>query len=187
MLCFNPRPSLSRGEAVTDLYVPPFDVCFNPRPSLSRGEAKVKRESAYPSRCFNPRPSLSRGEAAIDQVELGGVALVSIHAPRCRGAKPVTSTPSTSREKFQSTPLVVEGRSQTPTSAERKRQSFNPRPSLSRGEAVRPLQDRGRPRVSIHAPRCRGAKHAAWDAARGAQKVSIHAPRCRGAKPATTC
>ena len=111
------------------------------------------------SRSFNPRPSLSRGEAMIGQL-IGLQALVSIHAPRCRGAKPPTSRqrPSKSRS-FQSTPLVVEGR------------------SISQSRRLRSACC-----VSIHAPRCRGAKPE-WRAVSDmAWAVSIHAPRCRGAK-----
>ena len=59
---------------------------------------------------------------------------------------------------FQSTPLVVEGRS------------------------ADYMANAPQKRVSIHAPRCRGAKPFVVNMAHGGKVVSIHAPRCRGAK-----
>ena len=104
------------------------------------------------------------------------------------------------------TPLVVEGRCSTKSSALLSGKSFNPRPSLSRGDAIycgadrmivkgfqsTPLVVEGRclgirrgvavrTGVSIHAPRCRGAMRNHAGTCPGAFLVSIHAPRCRGA------
>jgi len=44
------------------------------------------------------------------------------------------------------------------------------------------LAIKARMRVSIHAPRCRGAKVLYSNYLDGVPQVSIHAPRCRGAK-----
>ncbi len=44
---FNPRPSLPRGEAVSDYYTEIARPGFNPRPSLPRGEAlDISRKAA---------------------------------------------------------------------------------------------------------------------------------------------
>ena len=108
---------------------------------------------------------------------------VSIHAPRCRGAKPISNTGVvTVRWQFQSTPLVVEGRSTAGNPSALATCSFNPRPSLSRGEAGRAPRDWRCAGVSIHAPRCRGAKPPGLFVSDDMLAVSIHAPRCRGAK-----
>ena len=205
--CFNPRPSLSRGEAGATSAGMDEWRCFNPRPSLSRGEAKsrcrVRRESQvsiHAPRCRGAKPFFgSNGRR--------GRQLVSIHAPRCRGAKPVPggtwrrpltfqstplvvegrsactcrprlwsnpfqSTPlvvegrsamaprcSASISVFQSTPLVVEGRSATSRSTANSSRSFQSTPLVVEGRS--PLRYCGGHHaggVSIHAPRCRGAK-----------------------------
>ena len=63
------------------------------------------------------------------------VAKVSIRTPRCRGAMPDKHTGEILPEMFQSAPLVAEGRCVRSGSALRRRQRFNPHPSLPRGDA----------------------------------------------------
>ncbi len=58
---------------------------------------------------------------------------------------------------FQSTPLVVEGRCVQGLMRRPARRRFNPRPSLSKGDARRNQRLRRQAEVSIHAPRCRRA------------------------------
>jgi len=59
---------------------------------------------------------------------------------------------------------------------------FNPRHPLPGGEAWRCLYLRAACRVSIHATRCRVAKHLLRVSLRMKDEVSIHATRCRVAK-----
>ncbi|MEN9479079.1 MAG: hypothetical protein RLZZ298_474 [Pseudomonadota bacterium] len=129
---------------------------------------------------FNPRPSLPRGDA-VSAEQADYQMTVSIHAPRCREAMHGRPARRPTKIRFQSTPLVAERRcirpclympgqsrfQSTPLVAERRCgpeiklhlrfPSFNPRPSLPRGDAgkvrvfIRPIH------VSIHAPRCREA------------------------------
>jgi len=108
-------------------------------------------------------------------------------------------------EQFQSTPPVAEGRcAKGGTGRVQDGSCFNPRPPLPRGDATAFAVGRAPHRVSIHAPRCRGAMP--WPPACPARRtrfqstppvaegrclaessftlavpVSIHAPRCRGA------
>ncbi len=153
---------------------------FNPRPSLPRGDAQFLRVdqqrrvvSIHAPRCreamrccrcccgcredsFNPRPSLPRGDAEAHR-ETKRKAEVSIHAPRCREAMRLVKTGTPLVKLFQSTPLVAERRCSSsgwPVSAWL---SFNPRPSLPRGDAVNELAEAITTKVSIHAPRCREA------------------------------
>ena len=204
---FNPRPSLSRGEASTFASTAASVLLFQSTPLVVEGRSggRAPRDwrcagvSIHAPRCRGAKPP---GLFVSDDM-----LAVSIHAPRCRGAKQVLRLGSKAHQQFQSTPLVVEGRS----CALRGRRSpaipcFNPRPSLSRGEAGLSVVRSAPCPVSIHAPRCRGAKPpvhsnsgekcicfnprpslsrgeapcATWTLTPSA--VSIHAPRCRGAK-----
>ena len=107
---------------------------FNPRPPLPRGDAGAAPREARSVARFQSTPP--RGDARHNHSLTSIPTIVSIHAPRCRGAMP--------REPSCRWPACEH--------------SFNPRPPLPRGDAgpwrthLLPVQ-----RVSIHAPRCRGA------------------------------
>ncbi len=84
--------------------------------------------------------------------------LVSIHAPRCRGAKPWFYRYKSPVDEFQSTLPVAGERSVSGPWYRLPDVCFNPRSPLPGSEA---MQDEERTVflfVSIHAPRCRGAK-----------------------------
>ena len=67
---------------------------------------------------------------------LRGLArIVSIHAPRCRRAMHRCDRSGGAESRFQSTPLVVEGRCLSPAVRTSPSCCFNPRPSLSKGDA----------------------------------------------------
>ena len=108
---------------------------------------------------------------------------VSIHAPRCRGAKP-PSYLAASRLWLGFNPRPPLPGSEA-IKISRLRMSppcFNPRPPLPGSEALAAFFFAGGAAVSIHAPRCRGAKRLDADVLGNGLRVSIHAPRCRGAK-----
>ncbi len=132
--------------------------------------------------CFNPRPSLPRGASSLK--------LISAHRII----------------KFQSSPLVAEGRVDNAQSYFQTAIRFNPRPSLPRGASetsfcTAPISSSFNPRpslprgasayvegfagcngVSILAPRCRGARPSNAPTSVEQKTVSILAPRCRGAR-----
>ena len=108
--------------------------------------------------------------------------MVSIHAPRCRGAKRGITNAGSSGCTFQSTPPVAGERSRSPPTTAAPVPSFNPRPPLPGSEARRMTARTFHYLVSIHAPRCRGAKRPECLDRSDTDEVSIHAPRCRGAK-----
>ncbi len=135
------------------------------------------------------------------------VFVVSIHAPRCRGAMRRTRRRTLPMSRFQSTPPVAEGRCRMAAPVRCSAGCFNPRPPLPRGDASGVLLRWGNYQVSIHAPRCRGAMRQIAQPVRQRRRfqstppvaegrcdgdarlgrrggdVSIHAPRCRGAMP----
>jgi len=129
---------------------------FNPRPSLPRGDAPAP-STARAALLVSIRAPRCRGAMLLRDAELGLVALVSIRAPRCRGAMRGCHLSLPSLLVFQSAPLVAEGRCACLHRGSPKVDGFNPRPSLPRGDALSrdivwlPLI------VSIRAPRCRGA------------------------------
>ena len=182
---FQSTPLVVEGRSATHTRAPRSARCFNPRPSLSRGEAQAPRCPATASASFNPRPSLSRGEALADVGLPVFTAGVSIHAPRCRGAKQVAATSFEVQSCFNPRPSLSRGEAETHAASTSYDISFNPRPSLSRGEALTIPHEPVPPLVSIHAPRCRGAKRAERLEVFRFVGVSIHAPRCRGAKHLT--
>ncbi len=107
--------------------------------------------SIHAPRCRGAMPCVAR--VALSTVK------VSIHAPRCRGAmRGGTWTKPTAFTPFQSTPPVAGGRCLAGITLDFGSLGFNPRPPLPGGDAggviARRLTDH---RVSIHAPRCRGA------------------------------
>ena len=87
-------------------------------------------------------------------------SIVSIHAPRHRGAMPLPDQFVAHLIQFQSTPPVTEGRCAAETATDAAPQT-----------------------VSIHAPRHRGAMPCVTSLLRLVFPVSIHAPRHRGAMP----
>ncbi len=159
--------------------------CFNPRPPSPRGDAQRPGLPRPDRSGFNPRPPSPRGDA------LAGISDVFI------------------ARRFQSTPPVTEGRCADVRRDQQDDRGFNPRPPSPRGDAEslragarhhcrfnpRPPSPRGDAcghrgsgpagaRVSIHAPRHRGAMRCSHRNCRADQvQVSIHAPRHRGAMP----
>ena len=155
---------------------------FQSTPPVVEGRRTVRWLSTLTCTSFNPRPPLSRGEGRpcvhgdTDQLEP-----VSIHAPRCRGAKDKEPNMTDTTLKFQSTPPVVEGRRRARSPHAGDISCFNPRPPLSRGEGRRTTASCRPYRFQSTPPVVEGrrAMLPAWNS-KG--EVSIHAPRCRGAK-----
>ncbi len=86
--CFNPRPPLPRGDARHLHPQAQRPRRFNPRPPLPRGDAFSRHRQGTQRQGFNPRPPLPRGDAVMEIPFIDDVCVVSIHAPRCRGAMP---------------------------------------------------------------------------------------------------
>ncbi len=86
--------------------------------------------------------------------------LVSIHAPRCRGAMQREGSPGTPTNMFQSTLPVAGERCARRPKTRSVLTCFNPRSPLPGSDAPHRSGNAGRSRVSIHAPRCRGAMRA---------------------------
>ena len=107
--------------------------------------------------------------------------VVSIHAPRCRGAMPrkPSTTCSTMAVSIHAPRCRGAMRGYERGAFEAGR--FNPRSPLPGSDAAALGVALVGLVVSIHAPRCRGAMHRAALFNSGAYPVSIHAPRCRGA------
>ncbi len=111
---------------------------------------------------------------------------VSIHAPRCRGAKPWHDGRHADRRQVSiHAPRCRGAKPNDPLPIPGHHPSFNPRSPLPGSEARDIQRMRICLYVSIHAPRCRGAKPVASNTRLPVGAVSIHAPRCRGAKPFT--
>ena len=135
-------------------------ACFNPRPSLPRGDA-ASVPTPRPEATVSIHAPRCRGAMLHVDTSLLRVGFVSIHAPRCRGAMRGEEGAAEGKGLFQSTPLVAEGRCQLRlfnpriqsavsihaprcrgampicTSCQRDSfTSFNPRPSLPRGDAA---------------------------------------------------
>ena len=106
--------------------------------------------SIHAPRCRGAKP-------AMDTVFVSP-KIVSIHAPRCRGAKHASAVVRQRLEAFQSTLPVAGERSKSDSGFGSSLTSFNPRSPLPGSEARYAREHRGRQLVSIHAPRCRGAK-----------------------------
>ncbi len=182
---FNPRPSLPRGDATRRPASARRLSMFQSTPLVAEGRCLAARLTMYVRKGFNPRPSLPRGDAAAAEMPPAeiivsihaprcrgamprrrgrqvAVDVVSIHAPRCRGAMRVKALDYRTLSKFQSTPLVAEGRcvgggagghvKTVSIHAPRCRgamlshcccraatSGFNPRPSLPRGDALGPM------------------------------------------------
>ncbi len=109
---FNPRPPLPGGDAidhllsvgdgktVVSIHAPRCRGAmrdpgrrptrhrrrFNPRPPLPGGDASVHGDIHRHGFCFNPRPPLPGGDALSWSLPIIKTHVVSIHAPRCRGA-----------------------------------------------------------------------------------------------------
>ncbi len=180
---FQSTPPVAEGRCPPPIYCWIGRVCFNPRPPLPRGDAF--RRGSWPF-----------------------VPVVSIHAPRCRGAMQAQTDVAGANALFQSTPPVAEGRCDLYTAYTRWCRGFNPRPPLPRGDAPRPTaRQQGVGMFQSTPPvaegRCLGvgggfAANVVFQSTppvaegrcrsvTGCQLanrvVSIHAPRCRGAMP----
>ena len=165
----NPRKSFPEGEM------------FQSTPLVAEGRCQTGATVESLSAMFQSTPLVAEGRCLIlTDIPIRPTA-VSIHAPRCRGAMPSCHVGRTCRLLFQSTPLVAEGRCKYRQELFEGRRSFNPRPSLPRGDAQLPETDSAYWLVSIHAPRCRGAMPSGRMTSALPTSVSIHAPRCRGA------
>ena len=122
-------------------------------------EGRYEKDMAQQSvlTCFNPRPSRKRGATA-DYVAQTAQRLVSILAPLARGALPSSSTTrSTARIRFQSSPLSQEGRYAFFRQHCEEEPCFNPRPSRKRGATYDGENAYSPCLVSILAPLARGA------------------------------
>ncbi len=106
---FNPRPSSLRGATRGSSPGHQASWRFNPRPSSLRGATARRTLPAQPCRCFNPRPS-----------SLRGATVRSFLYTQCR-------------TRFQSSPLIAEGRYWRLPPHPDLFHRFNPRPSSLRG------------------------------------------------------
>ncbi len=88
--CFNPRPSLPRGEALVQTRYMRDHILFQPTPLVTERRSLECHVLYRRSSCFNPRPSLPRGEA-YKHKWTPVTTLVSTHAPRYREAKLVSN------------------------------------------------------------------------------------------------
>ena len=178
---------------------------FNPRPPLPGGDARCGRAMPTGPDSFNPRPPLPGGDAPLVSCPRGQI-LVSIHAPRCRGAMPAAklnpmknglfqSTPpvaggrclfirraQTTLAVFQSTPPVAGGRCPVICRSQSPAKWFQSTPPVAGGRCAR----RSRPRAidsgfqstpPVAGGRCLRSHVRKFPTG----NVSIHAPRCRGA------
>ncbi len=107
---------------------------FQSTPPVAEGRCGYRQRHPAPRLCFNPRPPLPRGDANTSQSGRESYR-VSIHAPRCRGAMPLTDYVRREALRFQSTPPVAEGRCRALVPGARLVIGFNPRPPLPRGDA----------------------------------------------------
>ncbi|CAI07958.1 hypothetical protein ebA3256 [Aromatoleum aromaticum EbN1] len=162
-----------------------------------------------PCSTFQSTPPVTEGRCMFPEGQVVKFDLVSIHAPRHRGAMPHGCRGSrTPAGGFNPRPPSPRGDAQCRLGQPRRTACFNPRPPSPRGDALERLPaDQGQP-VSIHAPRHRGAMHRSSSfcgvvilfqstppvtegrCQAGARlfapqvaNVSIHAPRHRGAMP----
>ena len=110
--CFNPRPPSPGGATALAMVVNELQRRFNPRPPSPGGATPFCGSGASGCHCFNPRPP-SPGGATVDaRIEAAG-DVVSILAPRRRGAQPPPCAFGTSPERFQSSPPVAGGRNRS--------------------------------------------------------------------------
>ncbi len=108
--------------------------------------------------------------------------IVSIHAPRCRGAMPLSASGWVPTPLFQSTPPVAGGRcNRMPVPDRHDYRSFNPRPPLPGGDAGRDQAAGGTSMRFNPRPPLPGGDARLALPTTCRHKVSIHAPRCRGA------
>ncbi len=178
---FQSTPLVVEGRCGTIRRVHTFGICFNPRPSLSKGDALALFVAKGPRVVSIHAPRCRRAMQIFDAIAIRDDC-VSIHAPRCRRAmRTAYNSFAKVCYQFQSTPLVVEGRCGTIRRVHTFGICFNPRPSLSKGDALALFVAKGPRVVSIHAPRCRRAMQIFDAIAIRDDCVSIHAPRCRRA------
>ncbi len=106
---FQSTPPVAEGRCITVITGQPGSGSFNPRPPLPRGDAP-------PSSCpgwivmVSIHAPRCRGAMQIFPLAIALQLPVSIHAPRCRGAMPRLAYESLAKLGFQSTPPVAEGR-----------------------------------------------------------------------------
>ncbi len=188
----------------------PFGDQFQSTPPVAGGRCPIIKGGVFYARCFNPRPPLPGGDAH-GFVNNDVVLLVSIHAPRCRGAMQRTDMANPgSLLLFQSTPPVAGGRCPTLPPVTKPAALFQSTPPVAGGRCPSDPATRPPLLVSIHAPRCRGAMPQ-YTRPKALTKlfqstppvaggrcavvleflalfgVSIHAPRCRGAMLCSLC
>src|SRR6266545_4683942 len=112
--------------------------CFNPLPSLTRGETILSDPESRRACGFNPLPSLTRGETLTFAAPAGSGTVFQptplAHARGDRMPPPVTAL----SHVFQPTPLAhARGDGHSLSRSLRRRTCFNPLPSLTRGETRR--------------------------------------------------
>ena len=115
------------------------ELLFQSTPPVAGGRCPVVGVDGWARIMFQSTPPVAGGRCTNWSGVNIGDYVVSIHAPRCRGAMPLQRCRS----------LRIGWR-------------FNPRPPLPGGDAHRQRCDQHGQPVSIHAPRCRGAMPGAW-------------------------
>ena len=84
---FNPRPSLPGGASGTPAPSAAQRCSFNPRPSLPGGASSSTRLCMARRRRFQSSPLVAGGRVALIKKRVPDRIIVSILAPRCRGAR----------------------------------------------------------------------------------------------------
>ena len=131
--------------------------CFNPRSPFPGSDASLLRCRSFQSACFNPRSPFPGSDATTQAVGLLDT-IVSIHAPRFRGAMRCRE-PQTRRGGICFNPRSPFPGSDAPGESSRPvdKACFNPRSPFPGSDARGAEFGPGSCRVSIHAPRFRGA------------------------------
>ena len=209
--CFNPRPPLPGGATWSAKLTADIDLDVSILAPRCRGAQLTSIRFRSSSRtCFNPRPPLPGG-AAVHRIQHHDHVVVSILAPRCRGAQLISNEEVAAIYRFQSSPPVAGGRSDTSVAYFSGQDEFQSSPPVAGGRSLRleltyrvsemfqssPPVAGGRS-AEINQPSSgllrfqssppvaggRSDENAQNRLEHGA--VSILAPRCRGAQPQMT-
>ncbi len=81
-LCFNPRPSVMKGEFVSRRTTARRRRRFNPRPSVMKGEFVHEMSPLHTTAMFQSTPLSDEGRIQKPLQAAGALLLVSIHAPQ---------------------------------------------------------------------------------------------------------
>ena len=186
-LSFNPRSPLPGSEAISEDGTKGYLSGFNPRSPLpgSEAEENVGRHPGTRTQFQSTLPVAGERSDLDAWLECNDES-VSIHAPRCRGAKRVERTEFRRFRRFNPRSPLPGSEAFAERAGTEVEKCFNPRSPLPGSEAMKFFDRRSvflrfNPRSPLP-----GSEAAAFLVFARLDVVSIHAPRCRGAKlPAT--